>query len=84
MNFEGEQEFLFFSVLNLKEQKTLYELSRPELKVLIAQFNLSETKFLPYKSKTEMIEFINERFSSLFPHHPRKHNELIFGKFHFN
>ena len=61
----------------MKEEKRLSELSKPELKVLIAQFNLSE-KCIPSKlSKKELIKFVDEKFLLLFPNHPRVDNELL-------
>ena len=70
-------EYLFFSMLNLKEEVTLSDLSKTELKVLIAQYELPKS-CLKLK-KTLLIEFIDDYFSVNFPHHPRKFNDLIFG-----
>ena len=70
-------EFLFFSVLNFNEQKTLYDMSRTELKVLTSQFELPIN--IQSKNKTEIIACIENIFSKLHPNHPRNDNDLIFG-----
>jgi hypothetical protein len=70
-------EFLFFSVLDFHEKKTLYDMSRTELKVLTSQFKLPIN--IQSKNKTEIIAAIEKCFSSLFPNHPREKNDLIFG-----
>ena len=70
-------EFLFFSVLNFDEKKTLYDMSRTELKVLTSQFELPIQ--IQSKNKSEIISCIDKIFSVLHPNHPRKNNDLIFG-----
>ena len=70
-------EYLFFSMLNLKGEETLSDLSKTELKVLVAQYQLPKS-CLKFK-KSLLIEFIDDYFTVNFPHHPRKFNDLIFG-----
>jgi hypothetical protein len=70
-------EYLFFSKLNLKGEQTLSDLSKTELKVLVAQYQLPKSCLNLKKSL--LIEFIDEYFAVHFPHHPRKLNDLIFG-----
>jgi len=70
-------EFLFFTILNLESEKTLSDLSKTDLKVLVAQYKLPKTCVT--MSKSRLIEFIDEYFANNYPRHPRKFNDLIFG-----
>ena len=70
-------EFLFFTILNLEEEKTLTDLSKTDLKVLVAQFQLPKTCLK--LTKPRLVEFIDDYFATKYPNHPRKCNDLIFG-----
>jgi hypothetical protein len=71
----SSNQLLFFAVFKVQKERRLFDLSLPELKALIATFELP---FFRASSKTVLTAYIEKEFSTLYPHHPRRNNELIF------
>jgi hypothetical protein len=71
----ASNQLLFFAIFKVQKERSLFDLSLPELKALIATFELP---FFRANSKTALTAYIEKEFSTLYPHHPRRNNELIF------
>lgn len=68
-------KLLFYAHFRVLKERSLFDLSLPELRTLCAAYKLPK---FPSCSKTILTHYIEEQFSRLYPNHPKKNNELIF------
>ena len=71
----SSNQLLFFAIFKVQKERSLFDLSLPELKALCATYELP---YFRINSKTALTAYIEKEFSTMYPNHPRRNNELIF------
>ena len=68
-------KLLFYATFRTQKERSLYDLSLPELKIVIAHYNLPK----PQKfTKTYLTAFIEQELPKISKNHPTRKNEIIF------
>jgi len=68
-------KLLFYATFRTQKERSLYDLSLPELKVVCAHYNLPK----PLKfTKTFLTAFIEQELPKISQNHPMRKNEIIF------
>jgi hypothetical protein len=68
-------KLLFFATFRTQKERSLYDLSLPELKIVCAHYNLPKPKKF---SKTYLTAFIEQELPKVSRNHPTRKNEIIF------
>jgi len=68
-------KLLFFATFRTQKERSLYDLSLPELKVVCAHYNLPTPKKF---TKTFLTAFIEQELPKVSHNHPTRKNEIIF------
>ena len=68
-------KLLFYATFRTQKERSLYDLSLPELKIVCAHYNLpTPLKF----TKTFLTAFIEQELPKISQNHPMRKNEIIF------